>query len=88
MKTLAATSLTAMLEQEGPAILETISLYSMLVVKGSEKAVDLQMYDVEKCFDALWLQECINDIYEAGLHNDKLPLLFMENSNAKVAAKT
>ena len=88
MKTLTATSLTAMLEQEGPAILETISLYSMLVVKGSEKAVDLQMYDVEKCFDALWLQECINDIYEAGLQNDKLPLLFMENSNAKVAAKT
>ena len=88
MKTLTATSLTAMLEQEGPAILETISLYSMLVVKGSEKAVDLQMYDVEKCFDALWLQECINDIYEAGPQNDKLPLLFMENSNAKVAAKT
>ena len=88
MKTSTATSLTAMLEQEGPAILETISLYSMLVVKGSEKAVDLQMYDVEKCFDALWLQECINDIYEAGLQNDKLPLLFMENSNAKVAAKT
>ena len=58
------------------------------VVKGSEKAVDLQVYDVEKCFDALWLQECINDIYEAGLHNDKLPLLFMENSNAKVAVKT
>ena len=32
--------------------------------------------------------EFINDIYEAGLQNDKLPLLFMENSNAKVAVKT
>ena len=41
------------------------------VVKGGEKAVDLQIYDVEKYFDSLWLQECINDIYEAGLQNDK-----------------
>ena len=58
------------------------------VVKGHEKPIDLQVYDVEKCFDSLWLQECINDIYEAGLQNDKLPLLFLENSNAKVAVKT
>ena len=46
------------------------------------------MYDIEKCFDALCLEECINDLYEAGLNNDKLPLLFLENQNAKVAAKT
>ena len=58
------------------------------VVKGKEKAVDLQEYDIEKCFDALWLQECINDVFDAGLNNDKLPLLFLENSNAKVAVKS
>ena len=45
------------------------------VVKGNEEAVDLQLYDVEKCFDALWVEECINDLYDAGLNNDKLPLL-------------
>ena len=50
--------------------------------------IDVQVFDVEKCFDALWLQECINDIFEAGLNNDKLPLLFLENQNAKVAVKT
>ena len=58
------------------------------VIKGKEEAVDIQVYDVDKCFDSLWLQECINDIYEAGLQNDKLPLLFLENCNAKVAVKT
>ena len=58
------------------------------VVKGKEKSVDMQIYDVEKCFDALWLQDCVNDVFEAGLQNDKLPLLFLENSNAKVAVKT
>ena len=58
------------------------------VVKGKEEEVDIQVFDVEKCFDALWVQECMNDIFEAGLNNDKLPLLFLENQNARVAIKT
>ena len=58
------------------------------VLKGNSAPIDVQVFDVEKCFDALWLQECINDIFEAGLNNDKLPLLFLENQNAKVAVKT
>ena len=35
-------------------------------VKSSEQ-VDIQVYDVEKCFDALWLKECISDLYDKGL---------------------
>ena len=31
--------------------------------KRNEEPVDAQLFDVEKCFDALWVQECINDIY-------------------------
>ena len=54
----------------------------------SEEAVDIQIYDVEQCFDALWLEEVIISLYEDGLKNDKLPLLFLENRNAKVAVKT
>ena len=53
-----------------------------------EQAIDCQVYDVEKCFDNLWLKEVINCLYEAGLDNDKLPLLFIENQNAQVAVKT
>ena len=49
------------------------------VLKEKLEPIDVQVYDVEKCFDALWLEECINDLYEAGLNNDKLPLLFLEN---------
>ena len=58
------------------------------VVNGNEEAVDLQVYDVEKCFDSLWVQECMNDAFEAGLNNDKLPLLFLENLNAQIAVKS
>ena len=58
------------------------------VINGNEDPVDVQVFDIEKCFDALWVEECINDIYEAGLDNDKLGLLFLENQNANIAVKT
>ena len=58
------------------------------VKQGSEDALDLCAYDVDKCFDALWTHECMNDIYDAGLKNDKLPLLFKMNQSAEVAVKT
>ena len=58
------------------------------VINGKEEPIDICPYDVEKCFDGLWTHECINDIYEAGMTNDKLPLLFKMNQNAKVAIKT
>ena len=54
----------------------------------NEEPIDINVYDVMKCFDALWNEECINDLYEAGLTNDKLPLLFLENKSAQVAIKT
>ena len=38
--------------------------------------------DVEKCFNSLWLAECINDMYEAGIRKDKLCLLYLSNKNA------
>ena len=58
------------------------------VVNGTAEEVDIQVFDVEKCFDALWMQECINDLYETGFVNDKLPLLYLENQTAKIAIKT
>ena len=51
------------------------------------KGIDIQIFDVQKCFDKLWLKECLNDMYEYGLKNDKLPLLYKENMNAMIAVK-
>ena len=58
------------------------------VINGTEEPVDVELFDVEKCFDALWMEETINDVYDAGLTNDKLVLLFLENQHAKIAIKT
>ena len=57
-------------------------------VKNNLKDTDITIYDAEKCFDNLWAKECINDLYDNGFNNDKLPLLLQENINAQVAIKT
>ena len=50
--------------------------------------MDLQIFDYKQCFDSLWLQECLNDIYTNGVKDDKLALLFNINSQVKVTVKT
>ena len=58
------------------------------VVKRKLKGIDVQVFDIYKCFNKLWAKECSNDIYDNGFNNDMLPLLFEENMNAKIAVKT
>ena len=36
----------------------------------------------------MWLLECINDLYEAGLRTDKLCLIYLSNKNAQIVIKT
>ena len=57
------------------------------VINGKSKPIQVQIMDIDTCFDKLWLQSCINAIYEAGLNNDKLNLLYIENRNAQIAVK-
>ena len=56
-------------------------------VNGIKKAIDIAIYDVEKCFDSLWLEECINDTYDAGLKNNKLNILYLMNQSTQVEVK-
>ena len=66
----------------------TLNAITNSVINGKEEPVDIQLFDIEKCFDALWVEECVNDLFESGFDNDKLPLLYMENQNAQIAVKT
>ena len=36
--------------------------------------IDLQILDYKQCFDSLWIEECMNDLWEAGITDDKLGL--------------
>ena len=57
------------------------------VLNGTSKPIQIQTIDVQKCFDKLWLEACINSLYEAGLKSDILNLLYIENKNADIAVK-
>ena len=49
------------------------------VLKGEDKCIAIQIHDIIQSFEALWLQDCMNDLYESlssSSHNDKLALLY------------
>ena len=52
------------------------------------KAIDILIYDYRQCFDTLWLDECINDLFDAGVTDDKLALIYEANKVNRVAVKT
>ena len=61
------------------------------VIQGEEKCVDMQVYDLEQCFDALWLEDCLNDLYDSlpdEMRDDKLALVYETNVNNLVAVNT
>ena len=39
-----------------------------------KEAVDISVYDVYKCFNTLWSNKCINEIYEENIQSYKLLL--------------
>ena len=57
------------------------------VVKNKKK-VDIEIYDVQKCFDNMSFKETANDMFKAGVTDDKFVLLANSNRVSKVAVKT
>ena len=61
------------------------------VMQGEAPNVDIQIFDLRKCFDVLWLEDVMNDLFEALPNsgcNDKLALLYKLCSENKVSVKT
>ena len=61
------------------------------VLNGESDSVDIQIYDVMKCFDALWLEDCMLDIYDtlpSQARDDKVALIYEMNKENYVAIKT
>ena len=62
-----------------------LSIYEAIRMK---KQIDIQFYDLEKCFDAMWAEETMNDLYDAGVQDDKFALTSLMNEKCQVKVKT
>lgn len=59
------------------------------VINGGAECIDLQIYDIVQCFDALWLEDCTIDIYTSSkIKDDKLSLMYNLNKINYVAVNT
>ena len=61
------------------------------VVNGNSKCIDIQIYDLVQAFDSLWLEDCLNDVYDAleeDSKDDKIAMLYDINKQNKVAVNT
>ena len=54
----------------------------------SKKPIDLMVLDYKQMFDSECLYECMNDLYEAGVKDDLLPLIYEANRTSYVAVQT
>ena len=54
----------------------------------NKKEIDIQFYDLAKCFDAMWAEETMNDRYDAGVQDENFALISMMNETCQVKVKT
>ena len=50
--------------------------------------VDMNLYDLAKCFDAMWHQETMNDLWDVGVQDDRFSLISEMNKKCQIAIKT
>ena len=61
------------------------------VLREGRGCVDIQIYDLVQAFDALWLQDCMNDLYDClpeCQRDRKLALIYQTNIDNLVAVNT
>ena len=48
------------------------------------KELLITFYDIEKCFDSLRFEDCINSLCDLGMKDDTLSLIYLMNTKASV----
>ena len=64
------------------------SIFNDVHQNKQNQGVDCEIYDISKCFDKMWYAETANDLYTAGVQDDKFILVANSNKEANVAIKT
>ena len=63
---------------KGKGVVDNLFILRALLdhAKYLNKELWLTFYDNEKCFDSLWLEDCINSLWENGVKDDTLSLIY------------
>ena len=48
----------------------------------------MNLYDIAKCFDSMWYEETMNDLWDVGVQEDKFAVIAKLNENCNIAVKT
>ena len=63
-------------------------IFNDVLSSKKKRPIDIEIFDYQQCFDGLWLEECMNDMYDGGLQDDEFALLYNVNTYVNVAVKT
>ena len=58
------------------------------VVNGQAEEIEIQGYDITKCFDEMWFEETHNDLWNTHVRNDKFALISKLDENCQPVVKT
>ena len=61
------------------------------VINEKKECIDIMIYDLVQAFDSLWIQDCMNDLYDilpSDMRDRKLALVYELNRNNYVAVNT
>ena len=75
---------------KGKGVVDNLFLLRALIdhLKYMGKQLWLTFYNIEKCFDSLWLEDCINSLRDNGVKDDTLSLIYNLNVKANITIKT
>ena len=58
------------------------------VINGTGSSFDIQGYDVNKCFDEMWFEETMNDLWDVKIQDDKFSLISKLDEKCRIVVKT
>jgi hypothetical protein len=62
-------------------------LHDVLKSKNSDP-IDIQILDIKQCFDGLWSEDCLSDIFRYGVQDSTINLLDDASKNIQISVKT
>ena len=64
------------------------SIIQHVLNKKANEPIDIMVMDYKQMFDSEWLAECLNDVYETGVTDDKFALIYEANRENFVSVQT